>query len=512
MRYSLRNWRPLVATLAAFGMAWLLAVSMTVGLPKPVLAAEADSSQGFGDLFPPPAVMQGGPQTADQRYPGWAYTHLPVDLGAVLARSSVDNPNSDTPIVGGVAGLGGAAIDGLASTFAGQMLSILVAVATITIRLVENALTIDLVSMAQGTLVRSTDSLMRAVYLPFLLLAVTLAGGWMAYQALVKREALKAVQGGGWTLGALIASAIYLAVPGLVIGGVNGIDAALSEVVFVAITSADPTGGSTAGAGGPMQGELAAFASHTWQINVVTPWSVALFGDQATGQKYADPWLRAYTDTSGQTKFDFGPEVSQSTRDWYHGAHGGDRAAIAFVALGLALLTGLLLVFVAGVTIAAQFGVVIVLALLPMGLLLSIHPGWGRRLFLRLAELGAALLLLRIFGSALLGVVLVLSGSMASIPNWGVSAALQAGLVIVVYVFRARIWGVVGFNPDRNRVIQVLHGARQAAEKRFTWTTSAREAAAARTPQAEAPALEPTPMPSVTGVASAVAAWGGRRS
>src|SRR5215470_4200359 len=80
----------------------------------------------------------------------------------------------------------------------------------------------------------------------------------------------------------------------------------------------------------------------------------------------------------------------------------------------------------------------------PLFLLVGVHPGTGRRLLVRWAELAAAALLIRVLCAALLALVLVLSGLIAQIPNWGVAAALEVALVVTAFIYRKPFLRVFG--------------------------------------------------------------------
>jgi TrbL/VirB6 plasmid conjugal transfer protein len=431
-------------TLAALLAGWLLAgtaalVGADSGTPAP--RPGPPPPQGIESLVPaPPGIQQGNQPTLAERYSALAYTTFSVSLGDTIKDAAL-NPMQATNNL-------------LYSAWAGLVMSLLLVVAILTTRLLEWVFSMDIVSGAGGPLGEVVRQLSQQVYAPLLSTALVLVGVWLLWQLLLRRRPLAGLQGVAWVLGALVAAGVYFAAPVQVMSGVDGFTADLSRAVLGAVGNGDPgmarRGSNPSFAqGDASDAELRMFVDRYWRTFVFTPWSTAELGDPQAGQRYGEELLAKQDNRPSNFDSDFEATASQDTKNWYGGQQGGWRLVMVCIALVIALAASVLFLLVGGGVLMSQFALLALLMLAPLFLLAGIHPGVGRRLLTRWAELVAAALLLRVFSAALLAVMLVLSGLAAAVTangpaGWALQAALQLALVSCAFVFRKPFLRIFG--------------------------------------------------------------------
>src|SRR5262249_7604536 len=240
------------------------------------------------------------------------------------------------------------------------------------------------------------------------------------------------------------------------------------------------------------------------------------FGDVNTGQRYGEELLAKWAGQPSNFDADF-KNAPQSAQDWYGGSRGGDRFAIVAVALVVAVMASILFLLIAGAVGVAPVRLLILLMVAPLFLLVGVHPGTGRRLLVRWAELAAAALLIRVLCAALLALVMVLSGLIAEIPNWGVAAALEVALVVTAFIYRKpflRGFGQVAtprldFLTDRRTGTTVVRRPHRGGGKLGRQPITAAAASNARASTAAATAANGTRSATAGGTAAASAATAG---
>jgi hypothetical protein len=449
--------------------------------------------QGIESLVPPPPhIQQGNQPTLAERYSVQAYVPFPISPGDAVGQAVFDVPEETANL--------------LCNAWAGMVMTLLLVLGILTGRLVEWTFSMDVVSGADGPLTSVVRALADQVYAPLLTTVLALVGVWLMWQLLVRRRTLVGLQGAAWALTALVAAGVYFAAPVEVMSGVNEATAGLSQDVLGAISSGDPAMASRASDPSFAQGdagdaELRMFVDRYWRTFVFTPWSVAALGDVSTGQRFGEELLAKYGGGSSSFDSDFQANASQSAREWYGGSKSGTwRLAIVSIALLVAMLASLLFLLVAGVVVVAQLALLALLMAAPLFLLVGVHPGVGRRLLVRWAEMVAGVLLLRVLSAAFLAVILVLSSlvttvATSSLAGWGVGAALQVALLIAAFVYRKpflRVFGqvahprLVSHHVSHPRVAQALHGF--VERRTVAMRRRAQQAAASRGPLAAASA------------------------
>jgi hypothetical protein len=424
------------ALLAGLLAGWMLCGSGAIsGVSADSSSPPTPAAQGIDGLVPPPPnIQQGNQPTLAERYPTTAYTPFTVSIGGSL-KDALTNPVASSANV-------------MFTVWAGTEMEVLLIVAVLTSRLLEWTFSVDVVGAAGGPVTQVVQTLADQVYRPLLETALVLGGLWLVWHLLIRRRTMYSFQGVAWALVAMVAAGVYFAAPVAVMSAANNLSAAASREMLTAIGTGDPkmvgrSGDPSFSQGDGSDAELRIFVDRYWRTYVFKPWSVAAFGDVNTGQRYGEELLAKWAGQPSNFDADF-KNAPQSAQDWYGGSRGGDRFAIVAVALVVAVMASILFLLIAGAVVVAQFGLLILLMVAPLFLLVGVHPGTGRRLLVRWAELAASALLIRVLCAALLALVLVLSGLIAQIPNWGVAAALEVALVITAFIYRRPFLRVFG--------------------------------------------------------------------
>lgn len=337
------------------------------------------------------------------------------------------------------------------------------------------AFTVEVFAFLGDAVTTIVDALRDLLYAPFVQAAVVLAGLSLVWNGMVRRRGAVAVQGMVWTVVALTAAGVFFVRPAAVIDGANHFSTGLSRAVLAAVSVADPgpllpedpaAGTTGAQPAATFDGQAAdtllrVAGDRFWRVFIYEPWLVLQFGDPELGAPYGEAVLAARTITAEELEaLDGDPdalgELVAAKRDeaaglrdelledermaaWFAGRRPVERAGVATLALIGVIVGGVLLVLVAAAILLAQIALLLLVLLGPVALLVGIHPGTGRVIALRWAELVLGVLLRRVALGALLAVVLVVNGVLleASYPlGWFVAISLQALVVAAAVVYR----------------------------------------------------------------------------
>jgi hypothetical protein len=432
-----------VLALAIFAVAGALAVSADAPAPTPAPQA-GPAPPGLDSLMPPPAgIQQGNAATLEERYPALAYANFNVDT-----LNTISNGFQDPT---------GTAANVLANWWAGELMTLVTAVAIVTIRLVEWTFSLDLASGAGAPLSAAVQTVHDQLFIPLLPIALALLGLALTWVILARRRSLQGLTNAGWALAVLVVASVYFAAPAAVLGAVDGFAGDLSRGILASIGAGDPgmvtrATDSSFSQGDPADAELRMFADRYWRTFVFQPWSVATFGDPATGQRFGEELLAKQSNMPSNFDLDFNNPIngpSDQAKAWYNGQYGGFRLGIAALTLVAVVLASVLCLLVAGTVLMSQLALVLLAMVLPLFLLVGLHPGIGRRILVRLAEMAAGALMMRVLSAAFLAVLLVVSGLLdqtvsAVAGGWLVASALQVALLAAAFVYRKPFLRVFG--------------------------------------------------------------------
>jgi TrbL/VirB6 plasmid conjugal transfer protein len=328
-----------------------------------------------------------------------------------------------------------------------------------------------------GTLNGMLDGVVKAlnegVYRPFSISAVLIAGLYVLWFGVLKRKMSVTVESAGWVLLAMSVAAFFFAAPSAAVGSLQGVSQLASQAILGAVSKADPNLNDPQNTAVYKQdpttekfsGLRAAINSY-WTVYVYRPWEAAEFGDIGVAQTkengqsmtWAERDLQANAqgdqakqqfESAYHTYLDGQPNGAQ-LKSWYDANSANVRVSEMGLALLAALLCDILLLIIAGSVIMAQLGVILLTMVAPLFFLVGIHPGVGRRIFIRWAELMLGFLARSVLYAAFLAVLLVFGGMIASgvgQRSWLLASALEIGLVVAALRFRkpiAQVFGQVG--------------------------------------------------------------------
>lgn len=364
------------------------------------------------------------------------------------------------------------------------------------------------------------------LYFPFLTLMIFLASLYLAWIGLVKRQSMEAATSALWMIGAVAVGSLFVYNPSVL---PNAATSVVNEVTGALLVG---TSGTTADNKSetnlcylpdPGSSDIAAKRDFIvrgtnctfWQTFVYSPWVVGQWGVPASelngnlveGSDNAltaapavkidkdttvNNWAMYQLDTQSMDVYSLSQgntALEEKTKNWYRvvdsvGAPGAaqsyfntwagndsfSRIGISMAAL-IASICGLVVVVVlAGSMLAYAIGTSILTFFAVIFLLLGAHPGMGRRLALRWAEMYVGTILKRIIVAAMLGVLLAFYNALLVDPtsNWGATVLAMIALSVAILMYRKEIMEYVGqlnfggagiSNEGSNRATQMAKGA-----------------------------------------------------
>jgi hypothetical protein len=444
-----------------------LTVCPTTGLPTAVpfagtgVAPPATPGSGLDGLLraPPELRPDGLEPTFYERYSVGAYT---LDSGL-----STQSPSSS--------GMNG---------MAGALWAIALWLVDAALKAFQWAFSLDLFSWLGSSVDRIVGVLRGPIFDSYLGVALAVAAVWVVWHGLARRRTLLASEGIAWTVVAMSVALIFFAAPKAVLDGVNTITTTISRGALGALAQISPDpelddglGQRETYGGDAADNSLRRTADELWRTAAYQPWAIMELGsmdvarevqpDQAVAPgeqplSYGERLLAARTFSpaelerlaAGEVTYEelraekltqlteLRDDLAQHHPDaipWLNGERSGERVGIAALALVTSLFFGGLILLLAGAVLVTQLGVLLLAATAPLFLLLGVVPGRGRLVTVRWIELFVSLAIKRVLFGVVLAIVLVLSGVLigaTSSLGWGISIALQIGLVACVFVYR----------------------------------------------------------------------------
>lgn len=359
------------------------------------------------------------------------------------------------------------------------------------VAVIQWAFTVELFSFVGDAVGGVVGALRGTVYTPFVATAVVLAGGWAAWHGLVRGRGTLAVEGIVWTVVALATAALFFAAPGALLDGANTVSTEISRASLAAMSTVDIGTGSAdeltdapTFEGPAADQQLRRAGDRFWRVFVHQPWLVLHFGDPQVGARYGERLLDAKTvtpteldDAGGdveahaaltadkqQAYLALQEEVVAQPRaaEWFRGERTVERVGLASLTLVGVALGGVLMAVVAVALLLTQMALLLLALLAPLALLVGIHPGAGRLLAIRWAELALGLFLKRIALGVLLAVVLVVNGVLLDAARdlgWLVGMGLQTLVVAAAVLYRRPLLRLAG--PT---TVPVLHAGDRTGE------------------------------------------------
>lgn len=436
--------------------------------PKGATASPQAGRQGVPGPAVPVVVDPAGPGLAG----GLPPDPVPVGTGVDALLRGPDLRGDRAPTLYERYGTGGYTLDTdlrfdeavlrAVNAVAGALFALAIWIASAVAVLVQWAFTVDLTGPLHQAVADLVGVLRQALYTPLLGAVVLLAGAYALWHGLVRHRGTLAAQGLAWSVAALVVGAVFLAQPGPVVQEAASTTVGLSRAVLAGVAGLDTRKDPQFFGGDPADAELRAATDRFWRVFIHRPWLVAELGDPALGATYGERLLGAKTLTAEETRrARAAPAEARALREakhaayrtlrtelrsrhpdayaWFSGRRATERVGIAAFTLltvgGLGGLLGLL----AGAVIVVQLAFLLLVVAAPAFLLLAVHPGAGRVLAVRWAELLVATLIKRVLYAALLAVLLVLGGVLLELSarlGWGAAATLQILLLAAAVLYR----------------------------------------------------------------------------
>ncbi|MDQ6897970.1 MAG: type IV secretion system protein [Candidatus Dormibacteraeota bacterium] len=431
-------------------------------LPPP--KAQNYAGMGIDGMVPQPPIRYGNQPLVYERY-------SPADYG--LSVDMVELAKSTVASLFGFTDPSTAATNVLLNSAAGVGMALLVVVGTIATRGLAWSLHVDLLAGADGPLNSMVGGLGHGLYEPLMPLLLTVFLAWLIWTWLFRRRTMRGATGIGWMFGALTLASFYFAAPSQMLDGASSITAGISRSILGAVAGADVQvahrSDPTVSQGPAEDAELRLFSDRFWTVYVYQPWTVAEFGafdpKGASGQPLGVEKLDQLTGRPNQFQADL-DQQPQEVKDWYNGAQGGNRLVVVSVALLVAIAAGLVFLAAAVVRLAASLVFLALLMVLPLFLLLALHPTVGRKLLVRWLELAIGALWRQVFYSLVLAVMVVLVGvisAAASVGGWGLVVLAQLAAMAGFLIFRKPLLAIFGqLGGSRHRVEHI--GASRTAQ------------------------------------------------
>lgn len=319
--------------------------------------------------------------------------------------------------------------------------------------------------------------LVKAIYTRWLPVMLLLAALWLVWAGVVRRQATQTLQGMLWIVASMTFALTFFAYSTQVAKWGNHAVDQLGSDAFNSLSASQDTSGSYAnaaanelysellltpwaqgqfglapdaiptGKSGPVtvkgiQGEPP-YNGHGWNADRLPP-AVAYLDASVIGADQADFANQKQGDSDGTDDSYEWDRVQLAVQDdpsvytTWQGRDWGSRVAIAFLALVACLVVIPLVVVVAVASLAYMFAMIVLIVLSPLVLLAGVHPGLGRNVALRWAEMLIATVAKRILLAVMLAVTMALYGVIFDAPSigWFLKILFCAALGIAALMYR----------------------------------------------------------------------------
>jgi hypothetical protein len=368
-------------------------------------------------------------------------------------------------------------------------------VALLAIMLYEWAMRGSLAGIFENFTVDAVSALRSGIYAPLLGAVVILGAVWMAWVGLVRKRATLTVEGALWMVAATACGIWVMGSPASVMDAASRVTMGGADLAHAAVAEIDggsalrcpstwsaDTGSTTTSA---REAAVRRQSEALWAGLLCTPWMAGQLGVSEESREWREaiaPYILSTQAISRSAEIEIArgdrtvTEVYESKQlqyielserieghdqtlyELFAGDYPADRLGVALMALTAAVCVGGMVIAVSVATLAAQFAFLLLLMLAPVFFLLGTHPGRGRVLLLRWAEVCGGILLRQTIWSLLLMLLVQIYASIMSADlAWGRQMILLALLTIAVVLYRKpllRMVGSVGVSPDPRRIVE----------------------------------------------------------
>jgi hypothetical protein len=338
---------------------------------------------------------------------------------------------------------------------------------------------------------RLITSLGNAIYFPFLAPVVIIGAIWLAWQGLIRKRASRTIEGTIWMVLACATAIWLIGRPADFTGVGKAVSDGITQTLNIAFAKLPapqqsncvplqkgdpqvPTGTNFAYTAG--NGVVDANANELWTVLVCKPWLDGEFGTTTYATRGGHPtvvnkygrqllWAQAIAANENPTTAvitakqnayaGIAASIKQNEPGVYplfQGKLWTTRLEIGFAALFAALAAGLLVLLIAITLIVLKLSFLLLLVAGPFFLIVGTHPGFGRIVALRWAEMLIGVLLKTAAIALVLSVLLyayslIMGASDAALP-WGLKILMIALVTVAVFIYRkpfAHLFSAVGY-------------------------------------------------------------------
>jgi hypothetical protein len=367
----------------------------------------------------------------------------------------------------------------------------------VTITVYQSAAGEGILSWLSGAVDKLITSLGQAIYFPYLAPVVIIGAIWLAWQGLIRKRASRTIEGTIWMVIACAAAIWLIGRPADFTGIGRTFSDGITQTLNIAFAKLPaphqascvplqkgdpqtPAGANFAYTAG--NGVVDTNANELWTVLVCKPWLDGEFGtttySAAGGQptvvnKYGRQllWAQAIAAneqptaaviTAKQNAYaGIAASIKQNEPGVYplfQGKQWTTRLEIGFAALFAALAAGLLVLLIAITLIILKLGFLLLLVAGPFFLIIGTHPGFGRVIALRWAEMLIGVLLKTAAIALVLSVLLyayslIMGASDAALP-WALKILMIALVTVAVFIYRkpfGHLFSAVGYGVIGSR-------------------------------------------------------------
>ena len=367
----------------------------------------------------------------------------------------------------------------------------------VTITVYQSAAGEGILSWLSGAVDNLITSLGHAIYFPYLAPVVIIGAIWLAWQGLIRKRASRTIEGTIWMVIACAAAIWLIGRPADFTGIGRTFSDGITQTLNIAFAKLPapqqascvplqkgdpqtPAGANFAYTAG--NGVVDANANELWTVLVCKPWLDGEFGTTTYSGDGGQPtvvnkygrqllWAQAIAAneqptaaviTAKQNAYTgIAASIKQNEPGVYplfQGKQWTTRLEIGFAALFAALAAGLLVLFIAITLIILKLGFLLLLVAGPFFLIIGTHPGFGRVIALRWAEMLIGVLLKTAAIALVLSVLLyayslIMGASDAALP-WALKILMIALVTVAVFIYRkpfSHLFSAVGYGVIGSR-------------------------------------------------------------
>jgi len=388
----------------------------------------------------------------------------------------------------------------IGNNVAGMVFDVAKSIDRVTITVYQSAAGDGIVSWLRDVTDRLISGIGNAIYFPYVAAVVIIGAIWLAWQGLIRKRGTRTIEGIVWMVIACAAALFLIGRPAAVTGAGTSVSDGISQALntaFAKLPSPGPSScvpvqkgdpqvqpssyGYTAGSTVVNQN-----ADELWTVLVCKPWLIGEFGTASYSAPGGKPtavnayarqllWAQAFAanekpstallQAKQATYAGIATSIQQNDPAIYplfQGKEWTTRLEIAFAALFAAAVAGVLILLISVTLILLKLGFLLLLIVGPFFLLIGTHPGFGRVVAMRWAEMLVGVLLKQAAVALVLSLLLycyaLIMGTSDAVLSWALKILMIALVTLAAFIYRKpfqHLFSAVGYG---------MIGARERAD------------------------------------------------